>query len=318
MGMPARVPNKNMLVNLNKLLPLARKKHYAVGAFNINNLETLQGVVAAAETLRTPIILQTSEGALEYAGMEYLAALVHTAAKKTRVPLVFHLDHGKDVTLIKKIIRSKLYTSVMFDGSRLPFKENMRYSRELAKLAHARGMTLEAELGVIKGTEDNVSANEDFFTNPEQAAEFVAETHCDALAVSIGTSHGAFKFSGTPKLDIERLKAISHMVHVPLVLHGASGIDAHIVEELHEQCAALRDCERLSGARGVPDKEIREAIRHGIAKINIDSDLRLGFTAAVRSAFLNNEKMFDPRVYLGAGKLAVAEIVKKKIKLFKG
>lgn len=307
-----------MLVNLNKLLSRARKGHYAVGAFNINNLEMLQGVVAAACALRTSVILQTSEGALEYAGLEYLAALAHTAAKKMRVPMVFHLDHGRDVALIKRVIRSGLYTSVMFDGSRLPFKENMRHARELARLAHARDMTLEAELGVIKGTEDIVSADADFFTEPRQAAEFVAETQCDALAVSIGTSHGAYKFSGTPRLDIERLKAIARVVRVPLVLHGASGIDAHVVDALHEQCALLGDCERLSGARGVPDSQIREAIKFGIAKINIDSDLRLNFTAAVRGTFLQDTKMFDPRVYLGAGKAAVTEAVKKKIKLFKG
>lgn len=307
-----------MLVNLNKLLPRAREKRYAVGAFNINNLETLRGVVAAAEALRAPVILQTSEGALEYAGLEYLAALAHTAAKKTRVPLVFHLDHGKDVALIKRVIRSGLYTSVMFDGSRLALKENMRRTRELARLAHARGMTLEAELGVIKGVEDKVSANKDLFTDPAQAAGFVAETRCDALAVSIGTSHGAYKFFGTPKLEIARLKAIARTVRVPLVLHGASGVDAHALDALHEKCEVWGDCERLSGARGVPDSQIREAITYGVAKINIDSDLRLSFTAAVRSAFLNDKKMFDPRMYLGAGRSAVEEVVKNKIKLFKG
>lgn len=307
-----------MLVNLNKLLPRARKDHYAVGAFNINNLEMLQGVVAAAESVHAPVILQTSEGALEYAGMEYVSALVHVAAKKTRVPMAFHLDHGKDIALIKRVIRSGLYTSVMFDGSRLPFKENIRRTKELAQLAHARGMTLEAELGIIKGTEDKVRADEDLFTDPRQAAEFVAQTHCDALAVSIGTSHGAFKFSGAPELDIERLKIIARAVRVPLVLHGASGVDAHEIEKLHEKCVILGDCERLSGARGVPDSQIREAIACGIAKINIDSDLRLSFTSAVRSAFLNDEKMFDPRVYLGAGRFAVMEIAKKKIKLFRG
>ena len=307
-----------MLVNLNKLLPLARKGHYAVGAFNINNLETLQGVVEAVEKSRTPVILQTSEGALEYAGLEYLGALVRTAAKKMRVPMVFHLDHGKDIALIKRVIRSGLYTSVMFDGSRLPFKENIRKTRELARFSHARGMTLEAELGVIKGTEDKVSADADLFTDPHQAAEFVAETGCDALAVSIGTSHGAYKFSGTPKLDIARLEEIARVVRVPLVLHGASGVDKNELKKLHEKCEVLGDCERLSGAQGVPDEQIRLAIEHGIAKINIDSDLRLCFTAAVRSALINDKKMFDPRVYLGAGRSAVTEIVKKKIKLFRG
>lgn len=307
-----------MLVNLNKLLPRARKGHYAIGAFNINNLEMLQGVVAAACALRASVILQTSEGALEYAGLEYLAALAHTTAKKTRVPMVFHLDHGRDVALIKRIIRSGLYTSVMFDGSRLPFKENMRLARELARLAHARGMTLEAELGVIKGTEDKVSADADLFTDPAQAAEFVAETQCDALAVSIGTSHGAYKFSGTPKLDIGRLREIASVVRVPLVLHGASGIDTLELEKLHQKCKDVGDCERLNGAQGIPDTQIREAIKYGVAKINIDSDLRLSFTAAVRGTFLRDTKMFDPRVYLGAGRAAVTEAVKKKIKLFKG
>ncbi|HPV70636.1 MAG TPA: class II fructose-bisphosphate aldolase [Candidatus Magasanikbacteria bacterium] len=306
-----------MLVNLNKVLVPARKNGYAVPAFNFNNLEFLQGLTEAAEELKSPIILQTSEGAVEYMGLDYIGFMLKAAVKKIKVPLVLHLDHGKDLKLIKKIIASGYYTSVMFDGSSLPYAENLAKTKQVVKRAHAKKMSVEAELGVLKGIEDNVSAADNVFTNPLQAAEFVKKTGCDALAVAIGTSHGAYKFSGTGKLDLERLKEISRLVKIPLVLHGASGVPQKLLDLIKFQCEKIGDCERLGGAKGVPDTEILGAIKLGVTKINIDTDLRMAFTAGVRNALISDLKVFDPRKYLGAGKSEIKKIALDKIKLFK-
>lgn len=306
-----------MLVNLNKVLVPARKNGYAVPAFNFNNLEFLQGLTEAAEELKSPIILQTSEGAVEYMGLDYIGFMLKAAVKKIKVPLVLHLDHGKDLKLIKKIIASGYYTSVMFDGSSFPYAENLAKTKQVVKRAHAKKMSVEAELGVLKGIEDNVSAADNVFTNPLQAAEFVKKTGCDALAVAIGTSHGAYKFSGTGKLDLERLKEISRLVKIPLVLHGASGVPQKLLDLIKFQCEKIGDCERLGGAKGVPDTEILGAIKLGVTKINIDTDLRMAFTAGVRNALISDLKVFDPRKYLGAGKSEIKKIALDKIKLFK-
>lgn len=305
-----------MLVNLNAILPKARKGGYAVGAFNINNLEICQAIIDAAEALKSPVILQTSEGALEYAGMEYLAAIARIAAKNTRVPVVFHLDHGKNEKLVREAIRSGFYTSVMFDGSLLPFKQNVVRTRAIVKLAHARKMSVEAELGPIAGTEDLVSVREReaFFTDPAQAEQFVKETGCDALAISIGTAHGAYK--GTAKLDLKRLAEIGKRVRIPLVLHGASAIEKKWIDRLHKQCAKLGDCDRLAGANGISLEEEKKAIKLGIAKINIDSDLRIAFTTGVREALLTNTHEFDPRKILGPARVLMTEVVKEKIRAF--
>ena len=305
-----------MLVNLNKVLPKAHRGGYAVPAFNINNLEVCQAVMDAAEELQSPVILQTSEGALEYAGMENLAAIARIAAKNASVPVVFHLVHGKNEKLVREAIRSGLYTSVMFDGSLLPFKQNIARTRTIVKLAHARKMSVEAELGPIAGTEDLVSVREReaFFTDPAQAEQFVKETGCDALAVSIGTAHGAYK--GPAKLDLKRLAEIGKRVHIPLVLHGASGIDKKWLDRLHAECAKLGDCDRLAGAHGIPLAEEKKAIKLGIAKINIDSDLRIAFTASVREALLQEPHEFDPRKILGPARAAMTELAKEKIRAF--
>ncbi|MBI4098586.1 MAG: class II fructose-bisphosphate aldolase [Candidatus Magasanikbacteria bacterium] len=309
-----------MLVNLNVILQKARKGGYAVPAFNINNLEICQAVIDAAEALKSPVVLQTSEGALEYAGMEYLAAIAHVAAKNTPVPVVFHLDHGKNEKLVREAIHSGFYTSVMFDGSLLPFKQNVARTRAIVKLAHARKMTVEAELGPIAGVEDLVSVKEReaFFTDPAQAEQFVKETGCDALAISIGTAHGAYKSraEGPIKLDLKRLKEISARVKIPLVLHGASGISKKWLDRLHAQCAKLGDCDRLAGAHGIPLAEEKKAIKLGIAKINIDSDLRIAFTAGVRETLLSNTHEFDPRKILGPARARMTELVKEKIYAF--
>lgn len=309
-----------MLTNLNTILPRARKGGYAVPAFNINNLEICQAVIDAAEALKSPVILQTSEGAIEYAGMEYLAVIAHVAAKNTRVPVVFHLDHGKNEKLVREAIHSGFYTSVMFDGSLLPFKQNVAHTRAIVKLAHACKMSVEAELGPIGGVEDLVSVKEReaFFTDPAQAEIFVKETDCDALAISIGTAHGAYKSraAGPIKLDLKRLKEISERVNIPLVLHGASGISKKWLNRLHAGCAKLGDCDRLAGAHGIPLAEEKKAIKLGIAKINIDSDLRIAFTTGVREILLSNTHEFDPRKILGPARTLMTELAKEKIRAF--
>lgn len=305
-----------MLTTLNSILPKARRGGYAVPAFNINNLEICQAVIDAAEALKSPVILQTSEGAIEYAGMEYLAAIVHVAAKNAGVPVVFHLDHGKNEKLVRAAIRSGFYTSVMFDGSLLPFKQNVTRTRAIVKLAHARKMSVEAELGPIAGTEDLVSVREReaFFTDPAQAEQFVKETGCDALAISIGTAHGAYK--GPAKLDLKRLAEIGKRVRIPLVLHGASSIGKKWIDRLHKQCAKLGDCDRLAGAEGISLAEEKKAIKLGVAKINIDSDLRIAFTTGVRETILNDHNVFDPRKILDPARAAMTELAKEKIRAF--
>ena len=301
-----------MLTSLTPVLKKANKKRYAVGAFNINNLEILQGIMAAANALKSPVILSTSEGAIDYAGMEELAALAHLAAKRSKQPVVFHLDHGKNEKLVIKAIKSGLYTSVMYDGSTLPFKENIRRTKKIVRLAHARGISVEAELGAIAGIEDFVSVQEQdaHLTDPDQALEFVQKTGCDALAVAIGTSHGAYKFKGASKLDFKRLEQIKNLVNIPLVLHGASGIPANI----KRQCTKY-GC-KIDKARGVSNAHVKKAIALGINKVNIDSDLRLAFDAGVRKFLHHNPEVIDPRKILTPARDLITQVVTQKIKLF--
>ncbi len=307
-----------MLATLNDILPKARKQKYAIGAFNINNLEIAQGVVNAAVALKSPVILQTSEGALEYAGMDYLAVIVHVAAESSRIPIVFHLDHGKNIELVLAAIESGLYSSVMFDGSSLPYEENIALTKLVVKKAHARNISVEAELGRIFGQEDTVSVQEReiLYTDPDEAREFVRQTQCDALAVSIGTAHGAIKSIGKPRLDIKRLSLIAKAVSIPLVLHGASSVSPSLVTRLHTSCQKLNDCERLSGARGIPISQEKKAIMEGICKINVDTDLRIAFTVAVRETLLNDHHAYDPRTILGPARDLISEVVEEKIRLF--
>lgn len=300
-----------MLTTLKAVLDKAHRGHYAVGAFNVNNLEIIQAVMAAAEAERSPVILQTSEGAIEYAGMEELGVLAHLAAKKSKRPVVFHLDHGKNYDLVVKAIKSGYYTSVMFDGSSLPYAENARRTKTLVTLAHARGISVEAELGAIAGIEDFVSVEEKdaHFTNPTQAVEFVKKTGCDALAIAIGTSHGAYKFKGASKLDIPRLTKIAHVVHIPLVLHGASGVPSVI-----KNLCTKYGCD-IAAARGVSDASIQQAVAHGINKVNIDTDLRIAFDAGVRKFLAENPTVFDPRKILGPAKELITKVVRQKMNL---
>ncbi|MBI4434049.1 class II fructose-bisphosphate aldolase family protein [Candidatus Uhrbacteria bacterium] len=307
-----------MLGNPRTLLTKALRGRYAIGAFNINNLEILQGVVRAAEAQHAPVIVQTSEGAIEYAGMTELVTMMQVAAKRAAVPVVLHLDHGKNLDVIKAAIRSG-YTSVMFDGSSLPYAENVATTAKVVRWAHAKGVAVEAELGAIKGVEDLVSVaeREATFTNPEQALDFVTRTKCDALAVSIGTAHGAHKAAGEVTLDIARLRRIHALLpKTPLVLHGASSVPEDLVGATKMYCAMLGDCHRLEGARGIPDVQTRLAIRNGITKINTDTDLRIAFTAAVRETLVEQSTAFDPRKLLGPARDAVQAIAERRITAF--
>ncbi|HEU0050617.1 MAG TPA: class II fructose-bisphosphate aldolase [Patescibacteria group bacterium] len=300
-----------MLVSSKNILTKARRAHYAVPAFNINNLEILKSVMHAATELKSPVIVQTSEGAIEYAGMKYLIAMVRAAADAP-IPIALHLDHGKNMDVIKQAIRDG-YTSVMMDGSSLPYEENVSKTKEIVKNAHAKHISVEAEIGVLSGIEDLVSVKkrDAILTNPEQALAFSRATGCDALAVAIGTSHGAYKFSGKTHLDIERLKRIAALVDLPLVLHGASGVLEDVVK-LAEHFGA-----KLGKARGVLDADIKEAIKYGVAKINIDTDLRLAFTAGIHEAAHDLPKVIDPRKLLLPAMQLMAEVAKRKITLFK-
>ena len=294
-------------------LPLPRPAQapgYAIPAFNVNHLETVLAVMDAAVELRSPVILQTSEGAIEYATMTMLVAMARAAAEAP-VPVVLHLDHGKDLPLLRKAIESG-YTSVMFDGSSLPYAENVKQTRQVVRWAREHGVAVEAELGRIPGTEDKLSvpSHEALLTDPEEAAAFAKETECDSLAISIGTQHGAYKFSGNHHLDLPRLKAIRNLVDVPLVLHGASGV--------REDLVALGKRFGLDAGemRGTLDADVVAAIKAGITKVNIDTDLRLGFTAGLHEALTEHPNWFDPRKLFEPGRTLMTQIAKQKMELF--
>ncbi len=289
----------------------AQARQYAVPAFNVNNMEIVEAVIEAARELRSPVFLSTSQGAISYAGMEYLIAMVRVAAAG-KIPVALHLDHGTDLKIIKQAIESGYYTSIMIDGSALSFHENLAVTKKVVQWAHAKRISVEAELGSIGGKEDHIDIARDQarLTDPRKALDFVKRSHVDSLGVAIGTAHGAFKFTSKPKLDIERLQAIRALVKIPLVLHGASA-----VEQLYVKMANTYGG-RIKNARGNSDIEIRQAIVNGICKINIDTDLRVAFTAGVRRHLQKQPATIDPREYLGEGKQYVYEVAKHKMKLF--
>lgn len=296
-----------MLVTGKKVLNKAMKLKYAVGAFNIYNLETLQAVLKGAERLKSPVIVQTSEAAIAYAGFPLLGEMVEIMALSSRVPVVLHLDHGKDITLIKKCLNLG-YTSIMFDGSFYNFKKNLRLTRNVVDLVHKKGASVEAELGRIGGSEDNVAGKERY-TNPDEAREFVERTGIDSLAVSIGTSHGIFKRKAH-ELRFDLLKAIRKRVKIPLVLHGASIVDLRLVEK------ARRYGMKIKKAQGVREGDLRKAIQLGISKINVDTDLRLVFTTAMHEYLERRSRDVDPRHALGFAKKEMQKSVEKHIRIF--
>ena len=298
------------LVTTTEMFKKALNSDYAIGAFNVNNMEIIQGIVDAGQAENAPLILQVSAGARKYAKPVYLVKLVEAAVEDTGVDLALHLDHGADFEICKSCVDGG-FTSVMYDGSKHPFEENIRITKQVVEYAHAHGVVVEAELGKLSGVEDavHVDAREASFTVPEEAAEFVEKTGVDSLAVAIGTSHGAYKFKGTPYLDFERLKTIHSLIpDTPLVLHGASTVMKEFVDRCNEYGGDI------PGAQGVPEDMIREAVKHGVCKVNNDTDLRLAMTAEVRRVLVENPAEFDPRKYLGPGRDAITRMVRHKIK----
>jgi fructose-bisphosphate aldolase class II len=289
----------------------ARKGAYAVGAFNINNLEFLQAITGAAEELGSPAIIALSEGAIKYAGFRNIVSMVRLIAEEKKVPISLHLDHGKDMDIITKCIEGG-FTSVMIDGSSLPFEENIAVTAKVVEMARPKGVSVEGELGKLAGIEDNVSVAERdaALTDPAQAEEFVKRTGVDALAIAVGTSHGAYKFKGAANLALDRISEIASRVNALLVLHGASGVKQENVDLANKFGAAIK------GAKGVPDEAIVEAIRRGICKVNIDTDMRIAFAAYVRKALSEKPEEIDPRKVLGPGREAIAAVAREKIKLF--
>jgi len=302
-----------MFVTTKRLLADAIRGGYAVGAFNINNMELVQGIVSAAKELDSPLILQVSRGAREYAGRRYIMKLAEAAEDDSGLPIAVHLDHGDSFELCKAVIDDG-FTSVMIDGSHLRFEENIEITKRVVDYAHERGVSVEAELGRLVGEQHDAGegsevSREAFYTDPLEAKEFVERTSCDSLAVAIGTSHGAYKFKGEPKLDLERLRQIRMLVNVPLVLHGASSVLHAYVDLCNRYGAGIK------GSSGVPEEQIREAVRIGVQKVNIDTDLRIAMTAGVRRALFENVEEFDPRKYIGSGRALVKEVVMGKIRI---
>mgnify|MGYP000038913225 FL=1 len=298
------------LITSEEMFRKALKSDYAIGAFNVNNMEIIQGIVEAAGEENAPLILQVSAGARKYAKAPYLRHLVEAAIEDTGVDVCLHLDHGEDFEICKQCVDDG-FTSVMIDGSKHPFEENIALTKQVVEYAHAHGVVVEAELGKLAGIEDNINvdARSATFTDPDEAAEFVERTGVDSLAIAIGTSHGAYKFKGDPYLDFERLKAIHKLIpDTPLVLHGASTV----LKEFVDRCNEFGG--KIPGAQGVPEEMIREAVKHGVCKVNIDTDLRLAMTAEIRRVFIEQPDVFDPRKYLGPGREAIKRMVQHKIR----
>lgn len=299
-----------MLVTNKDLMIPARKNGYAVGAFNVQNLESMSAVVEAAIEEKSPAIIAITPSVIKYATLPYITSLVKTAAQLAPVPLSMHLDHGEDFDTAVKCINAG-FSSVMIDGSFLSFDENIAVTKRVVDVAHQKGVSVEAELGKLAGVEErSVEEKEAILTDPQNAVEFVEKTGIDTLAVAIGTSHGAYKFKSQSKLDLERLKVISQKISIPLVLHGASSVPAWIIEK------AVKYGATLEGAKGVSEDQIKQAIPLGIAKINIDTDMRLAFIATVREVLTNSPKEIDPRKILGPAKNTMKEVAKSKMQLF--
>lgn len=303
------------LVTTKKMFEKAFEGGYAIGAFNINNMEIIQGVVAAAKAQNSAVILQVSKSALKYAHPKYLKAMVDAAIEETGLDIALHLDHGSDFEVCKDCIEYG-FTSVMFDGSHLEYEENVAQTKKIVEYAHERGIVVEAELGKLAGVEDevNVDAAHATYTDPDQAVDFVKRTGVDSLAIAIGTSHGAYKFKGEAKLDFDRLATITEKLEAagfhnyPVVLHGASSVDQRCVAMCNEYGG------NIAGAKGIPAEMLRKASSMAVCKINMDTDLRLAMTAAVRKSFGDEPAAFDPRGYLGAGRALIQELVEDKIK----
>lgn len=304
------------LVTTKEMFKKAYAGGYAIGAFNINNMEIIQAITEAASEEKSPVILQVSAGARKYAKHEYLMALAMAAIKDTGIDMALHLDHGDSFELCKACIDGG-FTSVMIDGSKYSFAENIELTRKVVEYAHAHGVVVEGELGKLAGIEDdvNVSADDAMFTNPAEVEEFVTKTGVDSLAIAIGTSHGAYKFKPgvKPMLRFDILEEIGRRLpEFPIVLHGASSVIPELVEEINAKGGKMPD------AIGIPEEMLREAAKMAVCKINIDSDIRLAMTAGIRRVFTASPEVFDPRTYLSEGRKEVKAMVKHKIQTVLG
>ena len=297
------------LVTSKEMFEKSMKEHFAIGAFNVNNMEIIQGIVRAADEEKSPVILQVSSSAIKYAGYNYLLKMVEAATEETNIPIVLHLDHGPDFETCKECIDAG-FTSVMIDGSKYEFEQNVELTKKVVDYAHERGVVVEAELGKLAGIEDDVNVSEDDarFTDPDQAYEFVQRTGCDSLAIAIGTSHGAYKFKGDANLRFDILKKIKEKLpNTPIVLHGASTV----IPELVEMCNKYGG--NIPGAKGVPDEMLKKAGEYGVSKINVDTDIRLAMTANIRRIFVESPEVFDPRKYCGEARKEIQKVVQHKI-----
>ena len=289
------------LVTTKEMFEKSMGEGFAIGAFNINNMEIKQN---------SPVILQASSGAIKYARIKYLMKMVEAAVEETNIPIAIHLDHGPDFETCKMCIDNG-FTSVMIDGSKYSFEENVALTKKVVDYAHERGVVVEAELGQLAGIEDDVNVSEEDakYTDPDQAKEFVERTGCDSLAIAIGTSHGAYKFKGEARLRMDILKQVKEKIpNTPIVLHGASTV----IPELVETCNSYGG--DIPGAKGVPDEILHEASLSGVSKINVDTDLRLAFTGEIRKSLAENPSAFDPRKYLTPAREKITEVVEHKIK----
>ncbi|MDR0978507.1 MAG: class II fructose-1,6-bisphosphate aldolase [Lachnospiraceae bacterium] len=298
------------LVTTTEMFKKSMKEKFAIGAFNVNNMEIIQGIVDAAKKENSPVILQASSGAIKYARFGYLLKMVEAAVEETNIPIALHLDHGADFETCKQCIDAG-FTSVMIDGSKYSFEENIALTKKVVEYAHSKDVVVEAELGKLAGIEDdvNVSDKDAAYTDPDQAAEFVEKTRCDSLAIAIGTSHGAYKFKGEAQLRFDILAKIKEKIpNTPIVLHGASSV----IPELVDTCNKYGG--NIPGAKGVPNEILKEASMSGVSKINVDTDLRLAMTAEIRKALAESPEAFDPRKYLTPARDKITEIVEYKIK----
>ena len=298
------------LVTTKEMFKKSMDEGFAIGAFNVNNMEIIQAIVDAASEAKSPVILQASSSAIKYAGIDYLMKMVEAATiVHPEVPIALHLDHGPDFETCKMCIDAG-FTSVMIDGSKYDFEENVRVTKEVVDYAHSKGVVVEAELGKLAGIEDdvNVDSKDAMYTDPEQAEEFVKRTGCDSLAIAIGTSHGAYKFKGDAKLRFDILAEIKKRIpETPIVLHGASSVLPHLVDMCNTYGGDI------PGAKGVPNEMLVEASKSGVSKVNVDTDLRLALTAGIRKVFVEEPNAFDPRKYLTPARELIKETVKDKI-----
>ncbi len=298
------------LVTTKDMFNKSMKEHFAIGAFNVNNMELIQGIVDAAAEENSPVILQASSSAIKYARIGYLRKMVEAAIEEHDIPIALHLDHGPDFETCKMCIDNG-FSSVMIDGSKYDFEENVALTKKVVEYAHAKGVVVEAELGKLAGIEDdvNVEASDAMYTDPMQAKEFVERTGCDSLAIAIGTSHGAYKFKGDAKLRFDILAKVKELIpNTPIVLHGASTVIPELVEECNRYGGDI------PGAKGVPDEMLHRASLEGVSKINVDTDLRLAMTAEIRRVLAEDPSTFDPRKYLTPARELVKQTVQHKIR----